>query len=698
MRLDRGSDIRNLDLLDQKLWAALACPVEGLEFDRQTLDMIDSDGDGRIRAPELKAAAKWAASLLINPDILLTGSSELSISDIDPSTPDGEKISSTFKSILDLTGKNGTEVLSVSDVEGVEKIFAESPFNGDSIVPPRSADDETLAKVMEDIILATGGKTDLSGLPGVDRETSGSFFAALDGYLAWWDEAHENPAEYLPLGEETGALLALLDKLAPKVEDFFTRVELASFDPGKSERMNRSEDHFSALAENLLSKETAGLADFPLARIEGGGNLPLTAGINPAWAAPVAQFREKVVLPLIGERSELTQSEWATIRGRFSTHASWSAAKKGAEVEQLGVERLRVISSGDFPGKIEELIVKDESFAARAAAIGEVSRLLRFNRDLVKLLNNFVNMRDFYTRREKAVFQAGTLFIDGRSLDLCVKVANIAKHAALATLSKTYLVYCELSRNGAPEKFAIAAAFTDGDSDRLMVGRNGIFYDRNGVDYDATIVRIIEHPIGLRQAFFAPYKRVGKMIGEQVEKLAASREKAVTDKARTSVEAGTKTLDKGEAPQPFDVGKFAGIFAAIGLAVGAIGTAIATMVSGFMGLQWWKMPLALIGLILVVSTPSVVMAWLKLRQRSLAPILDANGWAVNTKAKLNIEFGRALTSVAKLPKGSDRALKDPYAPKKHPVFFSSLFIGGVSAAWAIWKFQLVTAFLEKMFR
>ena len=64
VRLDSGDDIASLDKLDQKLWAALSCPTRGLEFDEKTLDLIDTDKDGRIRAPEIIAAAKWATSTL----------------------------------------------------------------------------------------------------------------------------------------------------------------------------------------------------------------------------------------------------------------------------------------------------------------------------------------------------------------------------------------------------------------------------------------------------------------------------------------------------------------------------------------------------------------------------------------------------------------------------------------------------------
>ena len=92
------------------------------------------------------------------------------------------------------------------------------------------------------------------------------------------------------------------------------------------------------------------------------------------------------------------------------------------------------------------------------------------------------------------------------------------------------LAYCECTRNGGAEKMTIAAAFTAGDSDFLMVGRNGLFYDRKGRDWDANIVRIIDNPISMRQAFWSPYKKLVKVISEQVQKLAASKVSAVDDK------------------------------------------------------------------------------------------------------------------------------------------------------------------------
>ncbi len=229
-------------------------------------------------------------------------------------------------------------------------------------------------------------------------------------------------------------------------------------------------------------------------------------------------------------------------------------------------------------------------------------------------------------------------------------MVDVAKHSSMAGHSRTFLTYCNCKRKGSDETMNIVVGITDGDSDDLMVGRNAVFYDRKGHDWDATIVKIVEQPISVRQAFWSPYKRLGRMIQEQIEKMAAVSEKAVESKAAAGVVDLTNKASEGTTKDavPFDVGKFAGIFAAIGLALGAIGTAVATLLTGFMTLSLWQMPLAVLGLLLIISGPSMVIAYLKLRRRNLAPLLDANGWAVNTKAMINLPFGASLTHVAKL--------------------------------------------------
>jgi hypothetical protein len=196
----------------------------------------------------------------------------------------------------------------------------------------------------------------------------------------------------------------------------------------------------------------------------------------------------------------------------------------------------------------------------------------------------------------------------------------------------------------------------------------------------------VEHPISIRQAFWDPYKRIGKMVGEALQKMAAARTKANEEKALAEIiPAGAKKADAKPVPQAFDVGKFAGIFAAVGLALGAIGTALAAILTGFFKLPWWQMPLVIVGIMLFISGPSILLAWLKLRQRNLGRLLDANGWAVNTRAKINIPFGASLTGMARLPQGAITSLFDPFAEKKRPwKLWLGILVIAVAAAAAWW--------------
>jgi hypothetical protein len=701
VRLNSGAAILALDQLDQKLWAALSCPTSGIEFDRRTLDLIDADGDGRIRAAEIIAAVQWAGRLLKDPDILLLRDDRLPLAAIDDRSDEGRNLLAAARRILDKCGKADALSLCIDDVADTEKVFADTPFNGDGIVPPEAADDPAVAGVIVDIMACLGEETDRSGRPGISRGTLERFFAEAEAFAAWWGRGEADPA-LLPLGGRTAEAAGALAAVAAKVEDYFTRCSLAAFDERAAGRLNRSEEDWAALGGLLLSPAHPELAEFPLAVAAAGRPLPLEAGLNPAWAEAIASFRALVVEPVLGRREALTAAEWHHLDGLFSPYRGWLADKPAVAVDVLGQARIAEILALDARPAILELIARDVALEGEAAAIASVDRLLRYCRDLAALLDNFVAFRDFYTQKRKAVFQAGTLFLDGRSCELCVRVDDVDKHAVLASLSRIYLVYCDCTRKGSGDRITIAAAVTGGDSDQLTVGRNGVFYDRQGRDWDATVVRIIEHPISVRQAVLAPYKKLGNLIAAQLEKAAATRAKAADAKLAGAVAAVPPIADPvkkpaavaaspapATPPPQFDAGRFAGIFAAAGLALGAIGTAIASVVTGFLALPWWQVPLALLGLAVVVSGPSVAVASFKLRQRNLGPILDANGWAVNTRAKINIPFGGALTELAHLPAGATRSLKDPFAEKRRPWRFYAVLAGLAAAAALAWRFGLV---------
>jgi hypothetical protein len=687
VRLDRGEDLARLAELDQKLWVALSCPTRGLELDARTLTLVDTDADGHVRAPELIAAIDWALDRLRSADTLVAGGS-LALEAIDASREPGATLLASARRVLASLGKGDSASITVEDCTDSARIFAGMPCNGDGVVTTAGAPAECQAAIGT-LVEVLGSVTDRSGAEGVDQARVDRFFDEAAALVQWRRQPLERP-ELLPLGPGTAEGLAALRSVRDKVDDFFTRGRLAAFDPRAGALLNGSEDDLRAIGSTLLSPgQPAAVASLPLAFVRPGAQLPLAAGLNPAWTQAMATLAQAVVTPLLGARAELSEADWVSLKDRFAAHEAWLAAKPETPLDSLDPAALEALLASDARAQLSALIAQDMAVAGEADAIGDLERLVRYVRDLACLANNFVSFTDFYTRRDKAVFQAGTLYLDGRSCDLCVHVLDAGKHAALAALSGVYLVYCDCTRGG--EKMTIAAAFTAGDSDQLMVGRNGLFYDRLGRDWDATITKIIDHPISIRQAFWTPYKKVARLIAEQAHKFAAARAKASDDLAARAV---AKASDKASAtaaappPAPFDAAKFAGIFAAIGLAIGAIGTALASVVTGFLGLKAWQMPLALLALVLLVSGPAVALAYFKLRNRNLGPILDANGWAVNTRARINIPFGGLLTQTARLPEGAERALTDPYAEKKTP-WKTYVLLGALAAALLFYARQVL---------
>ena len=301
-----------------------------------------------------------------------------------------------------------------------------------------------------------------------------------------------------------------------------------------------------------------------------------------------------------------------------------------------------------------------------------LEKLLLLSRDFCTLLRNFVSFQDFYSKRGKAllgrgadndapwaIFQAGTLVIDQRACNLCLRVEDMAKHNTQAPESGMFLIYCQCTHHASGQKMQIVAAMTIGDIRNLKVGKNALFYDRQGRDWEAEVIKIIDNPISIGQAFWSPYRKLGEWVSGLITKSAAEKEKKsfadMTAKLQTPPAAGQAT-----PAQPFDVAKFAGIFAAIGLAIGSIGTFLTSLLSEVKEMHAWAL-LIVPAILIVVSGPSMILAWMKLRKRNLAPLLNANGWAINADAIISVLFGNTLTEQAQFPV---LKLADPHAKIK----------------------------------
>lgn len=658
VRFQSGADILALDQLDLKLWVALGCPVKGLEFDARTLELLDTDKDAHVRPPEILAAVKWLQQVVANADDIVKATDGFRLANLRTDTDEGRAVAASSKHILHSLGKDGATSVTVADAMATADFFAKARLNGDGVVPVDAIADAAGKQLAAEVVDCMGSVLDRSGKQGFDQGKLDAFFAACAAFDAWWKTGEADAKSVLPLGADTATASDALDAVKAKIDDFFGRCRLAAYDARAVAALNREEKAYYEAAAKDLSIDAAEVASFPLAMIGAGKALPLETAINPAWAAAITRLRD---LCLKGKK-ELTEAEWTDLRSRFDAHRAWAKGRAGAAVEKLGIARIRAILAGKTKDTLQKAIAEDLAVGPEVGAMAKVELLARLHRDFAKLLNNYVSFTDFYARRG-SVFQAGTLHLDGRALDLCFHVNDAGKHGALAAMAKTYLAYVDCTRPGS-DKMTVACAFTAGDSDNLFVGRNGLFFDRKGRDWNATITKLIDNPISIGQAFFAPYKKLLRFIEESVAKRAAAADQEATAKLQTTA-AATGDAAKTGAP-PKDKPKFdIGIVAALGVAVSGLTAALATFLGAFTNMGPW-MPLGVLAILLAISGPSMLIAWLKLRQRNLGPILDANGWAVNTLTKVNIPLGGSLTALPKLPPGSSRSLTDPYAPKPSP--------------------------------
>lgn len=681
VKISTGADIAHLPELDIKMWTVLSCPVKGLEIAPKSLTFMDCDSDGKIRVNDILAISKWLTDSIKNPDLILKGSDSIKLDQFNIDSDSGNKLYNSALQILQNLGKD-TDEISIADTADIAAVFAKTRFNGDGVITVDSSDDEDEKSAIAAAVAATGGVMDRSGVMGVNVECIDAFYKALADYVAWCDAKVE-----APYGEYTDKVIEAYHALDAKVKDYFMRSKLAAFSPSSASALDVQNSHIEAISAQNLTSKVDEIALYPLAHITGKPELDLETAVNPAWATKF----ELIKTVACQGKTTLTEEGWAEIGASFAAYEGWKGSKAGAQVEALGLDTIKEFIQKDKKEALLALVQQDAALKDKADNIDLVDKFLYVYRDFYRLLRNFITFDDFYSRdkKVKAIFQSGSLVIDQRECKLCMLVADMAKHNTMAALSGAYLLYCDCTTKSKPGKIQIVAVLTVGEVRDLYVGKNAVYYDNEGLEWDAVVTKIVDNPISVGQAFWSPYRRMSTTIENLISKKAAEKDAKMMEQANAKINSAPDALAKpapapdaaaapaapaaAPAPKPpFDIAKFAGIFAAIGMAVGMIGTMLVTVFQGFVSLTWWQMIMVFVGLMLLISGPSMILAWLKIRRRNIAPLLNANGWAVNAVSKISIPFGETLTDSAKFPK---IRMKDPYAKKM--------------AAWKKWLISIV---------
>lgn len=624
-RLLKGADIDALATLDRKDWLVLSCPIADLGEGQTVATLLDCDHDGRVRIPEILAAVDWLRPRLASFDLLFQPTEGLHENEIATTTEEGTLLTKVFHRLAP------EGCLTEDAIEGAIETFRQQADNGDGVVPPTAAG-ETWAAVGETMIAVTGGAPAIDGTMGITRETLDAFIAARTAYLEW---RQAEPTCDLPDIDAAHAV-STVEKMKAKIDAFFLACNMVRYNP--------------ATEANFVAPTTVdALVDAPLC-LPGADRyeLPFDKGINPLYLSEMATIAQ-IATTLDPTAEALDATLWEKVQAAVAPLSAWAAAKPAsAEVfASLSEEVFAVAGDATMRTAFEGAIDADLAQAPLAAAFDDLRRLVVLRLHFLRFLRNFVNVEDLYPPTAKALFQVGTLYMDGRACSLCFPISLApAAHATAAKKADCCLAYCTLKHEGKTR--TICAVFTAGTANTLAVGRNGVFYDLEGQTWEATIVHLIANPMGLREAFFTPWKKMIEAFTGTLSKFISSKNDAATKSLTTSAESAAKNVTSGtKAPAP-NTGMNMASVATLGIALSFLATAVTGIIAALTATPLWKTLCALLGLVCVVSLPSVILTWFKLRARDLAPILNASGWAINRPIGLTPALGRYFTQETRL--------------------------------------------------
>ncbi len=595
--LATGADIEHLDALPRTYWVVLATPNDGTPLAQH----LDADGDGRIRVPDVLGAVDWLKPRLASFDRLLAPLEGLSAEDFRADTPEGKGLQDLFKEL----SPDGA-ALDCAALTAAFDAFAARPANGDGAVPADAAP-EALRPAIQAI--ASVAKAE-----GVSRDAIAAFDAAVAARSAW---VAADPKGLAP------AAVDAVNRLRGKVDAYFLPCGEAGAEPAQADLF--------------------------------GGQAPLALrdGINALWRKDTEALAEAL------GKDTLSAEDWLALKAQADAANAWRAAEPEDGLEALSAEALQAALDGETRKAIEALIAADEAAAPLATAFGDLRKFAVLREGLLRFLRNFVNVADLYPPKAKPTFLEGLLYMDGRCCTLCFPLdagANVAAHAALSKESRCSLAYCKLERQGAAGG-NILAVFTAGSTGNLYVGKRGLYIDDDGLDWDATITTLDINTISLTEAFFAPWRKIAATCAETVRKLVGSKGDAAAASASSVAVAKTDAVVSGTPPAAAPAAPAAPVpapaagsqmasVATLGIALSFVASAVAAIASAITSAPLWKTGAVVLAIVLAVSIPSVILAWFRLRNRDLAPILNASGWAINLRIGLTARLGAFFTHQA----------------------------------------------------
>jgi hypothetical protein len=289
------------------------------------------------------------------------------------------------------------------------------------------------------------------------------------------------------------------------------------------------------------------------------------------------------------------------------------------------------LSNQSYQQTLEELIEESHKTAFVLDNLKELERLLLYQGYMLPLVNSFVSFPKLYHPEERALFEEGTLVMDGRHFTLAVKVEDRKHHIETSRSSNIFVIYCELYGADYEKTYEIAVPITSGSRGNIHLNKWGIFNDINGNEHHAKVIDIVENPISISEAMLEPFVRISRAFFSRLEEFSSTAEEKLFTKGVKSKEK--KKKDSGSA----------GLLAGGGFAVAALGSSFAFITKTLAGLHLKTVIFALLIFSSLIAIPAGIAAYYKLTRRDLSTILEGSGWGINSRMKLTQKQAETFT-------------------------------------------------------
>lgn len=659
--IENAEDLECLVDLDEAHWTATSAPIGALKCDQAFLAFVDADANGRITCGEVKDAIRWLLRNLRDRSGVAQCREAAPLQALNTDEDEGQRIHVAATKMLAHLDMPDAQEITLEQVRQIKAQTEGRPVSDKGVVLTDAAQDDDVRQFMADIMATVGGTPHPSGAQGVGREQLDAFLASAQAYLDWAGRGEipegQTHSEIMPLGTDTPEAAALVAALRGKIDQFFAQCKAVALDHRLADEISMSESELQGVNLSDPAAIQEMLKNAPLAKPSCEFVLRLDKSVNPHYAMQIDQLRARVLQPLLGtETAELSEEQWRQVTATFAPHEAWASSKPGPQVDKLGRDKLRNYLHERFRAAVEALVAESAATALALENVRLTEKLILYQALLVPLANNFASFPDLYAADRRAMFEMGTLVMDGRRFNLCVKVDNRSDHSALAKTSSMFLLYVEItSKQDAQDKFELATPVTWGDKGNLVVGKRGVFVDIDGRLWDAKAVQIIENPISFREALVSPFQRLGSLLTGKIEGMTAEAEKKL-DATTASAVKEVATVPATPAPAPASApptrAGAAGILLGGGVAVAALGSSVAFVTKTFAAMKWYAILAGLGGAVLAVMLPISIVAIVKLRRRDLSPMLEGAGWAINTRMQVTSDQARAFTQRPKYPHGA----------------------------------------------